>query len=322
MYDIITIGSASVDAFIETDSKRVEIMHRAMEDDICLPIGSKILIKKLEYDTGGGGTNTAVAFSRLGFKTGWIGKIGDDANSRHILNEMKKEHVAFLGRQTKGGTGFSVILIGIEKNRTILAYKGINDTLKWTDIKNKNAKWVYIGSMMGLSFKTTEKLALYAKKNKISYTFNPSTYLASKGLAFLKKILKRCQILVLNEEEAGLISKRKEIDSMLKKLQEYSRIVVITQGPKGAAAYDGETKYKLYPAKIKVVETTGAGDAFASGFTAGYILNKDVEYALRMGYAEASSVIEHLGAKRRLLTREQAENRILKKACRITKQRI
>ncbi len=322
MYDVITIGSASVDAFIGTDSKKFKILHRAMEDDVCLPIGSKILIKKLEYDTGGGGTNSAVAFSRLGFKTGWIGKIGDDANSKYIIDEMQKEKVVFLGKKTTGGTGFSVILIGIQKNRTILAYKGINDSLKWEDIKNKQARWYYIGSMMGVSFKTAEKLAEHAKKERIPYTFNPSTYLAKKGLTSLKKIIKGCHVLVLNKEEAGFLSKKRNINSMLKKLKENVGIAVITNGEKGATAYDGQFKYILYPRKTKVVEITGAGDAFASGFTAGYLLRRDISYSLQMGYAEASSVITHLGAKRKLLSRVQAEKIIKQKSCKLVKKRL
>ena len=322
MYDIITIGSASLDAFIGTYSKKFKILHRAVEDDVCLPIGSKILIKKLEYDTGGGGTNSAVAFSRLGFKTGWIGKIGNDVNSKHILNEMQKEKVVFLGKKISGGTGFSVILIGIQKNRTILAYKGINDSLKWTDIKNKRARWYYIGSMLNESFKTAEKLAEHAKKERIPYTFNPSTYLAKKGISSLSKIIKGCPILVLNKEEAGLLSKQKNINLMLKKLKQNTGIVVITDGAKGASAYDGLIKYTLKPRKTKVVETTGAGDAFASGFTAGILLKQNISYAMQMGYAQASSVISYLGAKRKLLNRIQAEKIIRKKPCRILKKKI
>jgi len=322
MYDIITIGSASVDAFVGTDTRKFTILHKAMEEDVCIPIGAKILIKKLIYDTGGGGTNTAVAFSRLGLKTGWIGKIGNDQNSRHILAEMKKEKVDFLGKQSTGGTGFSIILIGIDKNRTILAYKGINDQLNWNDIKTKKTKWLYIGSMLNQSYKTTEKLAEYARKNKIKYTFNPSMYLAQKSLKGLLKIVHGCEIIVLNKEEARALTGTTNLDSCLKKIQKHAKIAVITDGPNNAYAYNGIQKYTLIPRPVRVAETTGAGDAFASGFTAGYITSQDIEYSMQMAYAESSSVIQHIGAKRNLLTSKQIKELIKKRPCRIIKETI
>ena len=176
---------------------------------------------------------------------------------------------------------------------------------------------------MGQSFKTAEKVALFAKKKKIKYAFNPSSYLAQKGLNYLKKIITSCDILVLNKEEAlSLLKSKKSINYLLKKLQKHSKIVVITEGKLGASAYDGEYKYTLYPRKTKVVETTGAGDSFASGFTAGIMLGKDVSYSLQLGYAEASSVIGHIGAKKDLISRKKANLIIKKKPCRITRRKL
>src|SRR3972149_5452603 len=129
VYDVITVGSATVDVFLRTSSKDVEIEHIHAHEDVCLPVGAKILIDNLATDTGGGGTNTAVAFSRLGLKTGWVGKIGTDLNAKTVLDEMKRERVDFLGAKGKGMTGYSVILTGLEQNRTILAFKGVNDQL-------------------------------------------------------------------------------------------------------------------------------------------------------------------------------------------------
>jgi len=88
---------------------------------------------------------------------------------------------------------------------------------------------------------------------------------------------------------------------------------VITDGKKGAHAYNGINTYKITPGKQKIVETTGAGDAFASGVTAGLIIKKDLEYALKLGQAEAENVIMHIGAKENLLTRKDADSWIKRK---------
>jgi ribokinase len=327
MFDVITVGSATVDVFIASKSKSIELLWRGKKEEVCFPVGAKILIDYLHQDTGGGGTNTAVAFSRLGLRTGWVGKIGTDMNSKHVLNQMKSEKIKFLGKIEKGGsTGFSVIIIGIEKDRTILAYKGINDKLKAKDVNfgKLKTKWIYMGSMLGESFKTAEKIAQYAKKKKIKIAFNPSLYVAKLGLKKLNKIISACNLLVLNRQEAIAITKSKtnNIDLLLKKLQKHVPLVVITEGRKGAYAYNGIEKYSLKATNVKIVETTGAGDSFASGVLAGILMGHDIENALRIGYAQSSSVIQHIGAKEKLLSKKEALWTMRARPCKIIKKKL
>ena len=308
MYDVITIGSGTVDAFIETENK----LFLGKNGHIKIPFGYKILIEEVRFDTGGSGTNTGVAFARLGLKTAWIGKIGSGTNSQRIINAMKKEKVdtSLVKRDKEDRTGFSVILDAYRHDRTILAYKGSNDDLSIKDIDfgKLKAKWIYLGSMMGKAFGTIEKVAAYAHKKGIKVAFNPSAYLAKKGKGFLGKILKNVDLLVLNKEEAEYLVGKKSMDEMLKALRNMGpSIPVITDGKNGSHAYDGRYVYAIIPPKVKVVETTGAGDAFASGVVAGLILKGNIEEALQLGQKEAESVIAHPGAKNILLTWKQAE---------------
>ncbi len=307
MHDIITVGSATEDVFIGT--RNPEILKHNSLHEVCYPIGTKILVDRIHFCTGGGGTNTAVSFSRLGLRTAYLGKIGDDKSAREVLSELKNENVDFIGGSEKGNTGYSVIITGLEKDRTILAYKGMADDLKPADVSfgKLKARWFYFSSMIGQSFETLKKIAAYAKKNRIKYAFNPSTYLAKKGIGYLKEILTDCDLLVLNREEAQLLAGKENINNMLKKLQEYAKIVIITDGKNGAYAYNGIEKYTVIPRKINVVETTGAGDAFASGVTAGIIKGKSLEDSLRLGQFNAESTIAHIGAKNNLLKSGEAE---------------
>jgi len=156
--------------------------------------------------------------------------------------------------------------------------------------------------MVSDSFKALEKLAEFAEKNKIKIAFNPSTYLAEKGKNYLKKILSRTTILILNKEEASLLAGKNNIKIMLKDLYKLGpEIIIITDGKKAINAYDGKNIYTLIPNKIKVFESTGAGDAFASAFLSGMIKKNGIEFALKMGLANSESVITHPGAKNRLL---------------------
>ncbi|MBW3023166.1 carbohydrate kinase family protein [Candidatus Woesearchaeota archaeon] len=324
MYDIITVGGATEDVFIKT--KNPEIIKKNKLKEVCYPVGTKILVDEIFFDTGGGGTNSAVAFSRLGIKTGYLGKLGTDPSARNILEQLKKEKVGFIGKRKNGMTGYSVILIGIEKDRTILTYKGAVDDLKKGDVdfnKLKKAKWLYISSMIGESFKTAEKIAEFARKNKIHYTFNPSTYLAKLGIKKLKNFINGCDLLILNREEAGLLAgKNKKTDELLKELQKHAKVVVITEGKKGASAYNGIEKYIVIPRNIKVVETTGAGAAFASGFTAGIVMGESLEDSLRIGQFESESVIVRIGAKNNLLTKSEIVKMLKTKHVRILKKRL
>jgi len=322
MFDVITLGSATVDVFISSKSKNVEIMRHAKHEDVCLPIGAKILIDSLHVDTGGGGTNTAAAFSRLGLRTGWIGKLGDDAHGRHILEVLQKENISFLGKQSKGMSGYSVILTGVHNDRTILAFKGINDKLSRDDIawEQIDAKWLYVSSMLGQSLETAKSVIKHAKKKGMDIAFNPSLYLAQKGVKSLKELIEGITVLICNREEANALIGTKDlsVDLLHKKLQLYSQYTVITEGAKGASAYDGEKIFTVRPPRAKVVETTGAGDAFASGFVAGLMMSNDLRFALQLGATEANSVIEHIGAKERLLTRSEALSRLKKHPAKVS----
>ncbi len=323
MYDIITVGSATFDVFANTKSQLIKIKTSCSEEDlIAYPSGSKILIKELRFTTGGGGTNTAVSLARLGHKTAYLGSLGNDENGKKILGLLKKEKIDFIGMLSKEITGYSIILDSIEHDRTILTYKGANDKLKFSDInlKKLKTKWFYFSSMISESFRTLEKLAEFAEKNNIKIAFNPSTYLAEKGKSYLKKILTRTTILILNKEEASLLAEKKDISFMLKELYKLGpKIIVITNGKKEINAYDGKNIYIMIPNKIRVVESTGAGDAFASSFLSGIIKKNDVEFALRLGLVNSESVIQHSGAKNKLLKYREALEIIKKSSIKIKK---
>lgn len=317
MLDVITLGSATIDVFVNTENQVLRKKHGCRTDKLlAYPLGTKIVIKELFYETGGGGTNTAVAFSRLGLKTGYLGELGKEGDSRTILEVLRKNRVQFLGKKEKGKAGYSIILDSVAHDRTILTFKGSNNdfTISDRDMRKLSPRCFYFSSMMGKSFATAKKIALYAKKKGITLAFNPSSYQAKFGKKALMPIISRTTILLLNDEEAEYIVGKGTIEQNLKRLHALGpKIVVITQGCRGVHAYDGKNIYYIKPRNVRVVEATGAGDAYSSAFVAAILKGEPAAIAMQIGQVEAESVLRHIGAKNKLLTWKEAMHDIKKK---------
>lgn len=329
MYDVITVGSSTVDVFAKTKfSELIKIFDNKGEKDfLAYPAGAKILIDDLEFTTGGGATNTAVCFARLGHKVACVSKGGCGANMDKIIKHLKRDNVdSSLMVCTKNGkTGYSIILDSLEHDRTVLAFKGSNNELRFSELKlgKLKTKWFYFSTLLGESFKTLEKLAKFAEKKKIKMAFNTSEYLAAKGAGFLRDILSRTAIFVLNKEEAYLITKEKNTENALKKLLSFGpKIVAVTDGKNPVFVSDGKYIYSARPHNVKVVETTGAGDAFAASFLSGIIKRNDIKFAIELGITNSQSVIQHHGAKNKLLSYSEALEILKKNPIKITKRKL
>ncbi len=302
-FDVVTFGSAVVDVFALTD---VDSKYGRLD----LEIGSKYLIKDIRRDIGGGGTNVAVAFSRFGFKTGCICGVGDDSNGKEILSLLKSEKVRFLGNIGKGATGNSVIINGKDKNRTILTFKGESDEVKLNSLKKFKTKWIYYSSLLGKSFETQKKLVAKLNKKGIKFAFNPSEYLIKRQ--DIGELLKLSEVLILNKEEGELLCKKYgKNGNSLKCLRSLGpRIVVVTDKDRAIQCFDGKKEYNIMPNKKKrVVDRTGAGDAFGAGFVSGLIAGYSIEKCLKLGVSESEAVLGYFGAKNRLLKRKLNKSR-------------
>lgn len=310
MYDVITMGSSTVDVFVHTDqSELINIRSKyASEAYISYPVGTKMLITKLMHNLGGNGVNAAMALSKLGLKTAYLGVIGKDSNGRLIMEALKKEKIDFIG--TRGDvSGFSIILDSIDEDRTLLVYKGCNDDLRFGKIKKPKlaTKWFYLSTMLGQSLHTMERIVKYAREHKIKIAFNPSATLLENETRKAINLLRYVDVLILNKEEAETLVGKSQPEINIKKLLVYGpEIIVITNGKKGALAYK-EGIYYHVPARsdVEIVETTGAGDAFAASLTAGLVMKKPFEFCLKMGINNAESVICYHGAQNLLLSRKK-----------------
>lgn len=318
MFDVITIGTATRDVFLTSSLFKVlkdpehlkKIGFKAGEAE-CFAFGSKLEIGKPIFETGGGAVNAAVTFKRQDLKTAALVKIGDDELGRDVLNSLKTEGiVSFASAHKKGeGTAYSTVLLSLNGERTVLVYRGASEKLEKKDVpwRKLEAKWAYIAPGK-IQPSLIEAIVLYLKKKGTKIAINPSGYYIKLGYQKLKNIFKKADVVVMNREEASIFT---EIDfnddeNIFKQFDEWIEgIAVMTDGRKGVMASDG---HYLYTAGIfkekKLADRTGAGDAFGAGFVAGLIQkNGDINYALRLASANATSVVEAIGAQTGILSK-------------------
>ncbi len=313
-FDIVTIGTATRDVFIKSDNFHVDPDHHVIGGKgLVMALGVKIEIPEIFFSTGGGATNAAVTFARQGKKTGCIAVIGNDDSGHAVLNDLKKEKIyTGLMHQENEGTAFSLVIEPKSGERTVLVHRGVSEHLKPAIIKweGLNAKWFYISSLAG-NLALLKRIVAFAKDRKISIAYNPGGKELAQRDALIP-LLKHINVLIVNREEAALITgiafeKEKEIFQVWDKMS--SGVNAMTDGQNGVLVSDGAHVYHagIYSEK-KMVDRTGAGDAFGSGFVASLIdAPSNIERAIRLGSANATAKVEGMGAKHGLLTREQFE---------------
>lgn len=312
MYDVITIGSATRDMFLK--SRAFEIIEskdgRKYE---AIPFGQKFRVDEVAFASGGGGTNTAVTFARQGLKTACLSIIGDDSTGRDIIEEMRSEGVdtSMFIRHPHLASAFSVILVHPTGERSILSFKGEGQHFITSEIdfSRLQTSLIYVDSTGG-NIDFLNKIAEHVKTNNLTMAWNPGGLDIEHGISGLLGVLNSSKLFFLNKEEAckllGMGSLNIDIRQVLNKLRGFNSntIFTITDGKNGSYTIDidGSILYADIP-DSPVIDATGAGDAFASAFTAQYILNADLEESIKSGVANASSVVAHYGAKAGILSK-------------------
>lgn len=325
-----------MDVFVECDSANIVSVCKndSSSSYMSYPYGAKLDMSNFSSKVGGGGVNTAMNFANLGYDTSAIFKVGDDIYYQGIMENFKNTSVKTdcMIQDKTISTGFSIILVSFQGDRTVLAHRGANALIKIEDIcfdKLKEADWLYIAPLNGESNKVLEPLVNFAKENDIKVCFNAGTTSIKQGFEYMKHILESADVVVMNKEEASMCSGIKvrpdtktvhysdeelhpDVVEMLKKLKvSGNRIVVITDGGRGAYAYDGKEFYICPVYESPVVSTLGAGDAFASTFFASLKeTDKDIGKSLMYASVESSSVVSKFGATEGLITFEQIKEKL------------
>lgn len=323
MYDVLTIGSITQDVFIKVPESRLiknpTLLHKLgiKTDGVqCLPLGSKMDIEQPVLVSGGGATNAAVTFSRQGFKTACVVKVGDDLLGELAVKELESYKVSMRAAVASGHpTDYSTILIAPDGSRSILVGRGASSRLTLHDLPPLSASWAYINPS-NIPISVIKSIIKRLSESGACIALNPSGFLLSYGRQQLEPLLKHLTIVIVNREEASRLTgvSFKDEHGIFKKFDKLiPGLAVMTEGPKGVMVSNGKYLWRagIFPSR-KIVDRTGAGDAFGSGLVASLMRSgsdchtgfshQDVIAAIRAASANATSVVESLGAKAGILS--------------------
>jgi ribokinase len=287
-YDLVTVGHALVDI-------------RIVVDRFPAPDEEAVVLSQT-WGAGGSAVNTAIDGSRLGLRTAVIAKIGFDSFGRIIVDELLREGVDISGLRVSstGRTGFTIVVIDRDGNIVMYGFKGVAEELEPNEVDNEiisTARYVHIAS---LRLDTSLKVAEIARKASAKISWDPGRVLAKKGLKELEKMIKSVDIVLVNKVEASAITgldidKYRESAKILKDLG--PELVVVKLGSRGVYAFGDGVDEEVPAVKVdRVVDTTGAGDAFAAGLIAGILRGYSLRKALLYANAVAALKITKLGS--------------------------
>lgn len=319
--DVISVGDIVTDAFIKLID---EDEHTYQNEDgkwLAVPFGMKVPYDHAQIIEGvGNAANAAVCFARLGLGSSLVTNVGEDRYGRDMIRALHKNKVdtRFVRINPDKISHYHYVL-WYKDERTIFV-NSIDYEYYWPHLRPTEVpEWLYFSSVGKYATDYHDDISDWLDKHEqVKLAFQPGTFQMELGAERLKRLYERSEVLILNREEAALVSggDHNDIKDLFEHLHRLGpRILVITDGPKGAYASDGENFFKMppYPDPKPPVERTGAGDAFASTFVAALIHGNTVEGALQWAPINSMSVVQKVGAQAGLLD-EGSLAELLKKA--------
>lgn len=317
--DLISLGDATTDVFLEIDDASVYCHLREKECLLCIEYADKIPVRRFTELLGvGNAANNAIGSARLGLRTALWAILGDDDAGRKTLRTVfipERVQPRYIEFDPRHGTNFSTV-INFHAERTILVYHQPR-TYRLPTLAP--ASWAYLTSM-GKGWETIiPDLLSYLQRTGTKLAFNPGTHQLLSSPRKLRKLLAHTEALILNTEESSrlLHTKKGTFRERIHGLRKLGpRLVVVTDGPKGSYAGAADAFWYMPIMPVPVVERTGCGDSFSTGFLAALFRGASVPEAMRWGTANAASVIQYIGAREGLLT-ERGMRRLLRRHARV-----
>jgi len=309
---ILGIGNAIVDVFVKVDdsfllkNKLTKGSMKLIDKNKFERLKSIIKIEKIE--AGGSVANTMAGISYLKGNPSFIGKINSDEFGKIYKKSLKKININFTytERSENLATGTSIIFITPDAERTMCTYLGISSQLSKNDINENHIKNYEIIFLEGYLWDKGESELMFkhvislAKKNnvKVAMSLSDIFCVARHRVDFLKLLLNDLNILIGNENEINKLMQKNNLLESINELKKVDKLIIITRSENGSLAISKNEIIQCKSNKVeKVLDLTGAGDLFASGFFKEYLDGSDIKKCLQQGSKLASKIIQKVGAR-------------------------
>ena len=263
--------------------------------------GEERTIIDFKESPGGSAANTAIGLARLGLRVGYIGKVSSDWEGDLLLQNLKNEKIntdgIIISKEKRSG----IVMGYIDRDgeRALYVDPGINNSLEFKEIDleyERSAKYIHFSAFVGEKPFEAQKMLVKALPNDAKISLDPGDIYARKGLKLLRPIVKRSFMISPNENEIKILTDEGYIKGSKIFLKEGAGIVAVKLGKRGCYVTNGKEQHLIDSFNVKVIDTTGAGDAFCTGFLYGVIKNKSLYESGRIGNFVASRCIEKIGA--------------------------
>jgi len=321
-YDVITIGSCTLDCIIQIkDVLRFELRRdEEVKKYTAIEYSSKLNIEDVRFIPGGSAANIAADCSMMGIKSAYLGILGDDFSAKMCLEDLKSRGVNtdHIRLTDKDNTAYSVILkAGWGKDRSILAYKGANNLITPDDVKERFFKSIKAFAWTSLtkenSCKAIEKAIDLTKERKGIVFAAPSMSIIKNNPDWAEKLISKSDVLSLNKEEASALLDKTDDASLVKGFIEMGLdLVSITNGKNGSIISDGKSIVSNGIYDVSVKDTTGAGDAFMSGLVVSRLENLNLKESARFCSALSAFESRELGVREGLPESREMIERFIK----------
>ena len=307
--DVLSVGDVVTDAFIKLLDDRAEVEKTDNGPLLKIPFATKIPFDHVEIlNAVGNASNAAVNFAKLGLNSGLVSNVGNDTAGRDIIDTLQRSKVdtRYVHINPRKKSNYHYVL-WYKDERTILI-KHEEYEYHWPHLKPSEVpRWIYFSSISKNAMEFHDDLIEWLQRYpEVKLAFQPGTFQMEAGKDRLKHVYGRSEIVALNREEAANVTGGdiEDIHGLFDRLHELGpKIAVISDGPKGSYASDGENRFgmPIYPDPKPPVERTGAGDAFTSTFVASIMQGNTVDGALQWAPISSMNVVQHVGAQAGLL---------------------
>lgn len=312
-YDLISAGSITKDSFLFSERGKI---FKTPRDKLApawlaFELGEKICVDEIQENIGGVAAGLSIGTKKIGLKSAPFGIIGKDFQGNWVIDQLQKEKIdtSFIKISPNRKTAVSILLVDKKTGERVIFYEKSSGTIELNSLSKAKAKWLFVSSLTGDTTEQTKQILSYMGKNKTKLILAPSTSQLRDGYKNFKKLLLGAEMIFLNRNEAIEIAfneknKNSSVQSLIKLLHSLGpKVVCLTDGIKGAYAGDNKKTYFSPIVKVKTVDVTGAGDAFASGFLGFYIEGYSIQKSLKAGIINSANVVKYIGTTKGLLDR-------------------